>query len=699
MQNKFNFQVLAEKGEIYKTPQGNLKQISNKAPSHDDTIQILPDGNTKKAATGGVVLNDAHSVLSDSYTQVMNGDRNNSEMEQAVRISKKEGNDHFQDKGFDPTLKSSVSPSKFFLKAEEEVNKQAKKLSRPILTKDKFAFNSKKANEALKNALPTSEELYEWVFQIQESKKQYSDVDFNVDVAQFGRRPIIVNNPKDPRLQGYKDSLFIYNQEQKYNNLLKKLSSTYNIFDRGKQIDKLVNSSDFKKNIQLQEKLDYELPKDNFYIFTDKGRDFATIPTKPKQEIVYQPKKSYINTYGYKEEKEGSNTKFYDKPEYEKKYPPIYVTNPKDPRIGRYTEEGNQILYKTPAFKEKNTFKKERTSAIELINEEPIQSEHSLSFEQINLPEEQPFIFPKQKQYTSGQQSYELNDDYLQRLHQENVKGIKQTPKLIRNQFGGEQEDMGLLYNLGHTVPEDKKQLIKNSTENEFARSFGQQYFSFKPAKIKNEDFLYGLNYMSNFPNILKLEESDLKNQNVRRAGYLPIDNTIILPKKGQFKNSFLPELAHAYQYNSPNPNMFGKWDEVPYSSASEYDAREYSREGSLENQAHYKIDNYFDDVVFSEKEGLEKYKTLLNHDNNKNKILRELYHPSQTVTKEENAQIMLEAEENWKPNTPYTYISREKRKEYESDIKNKNQEIFLKGRRKQFGGTSTTSNPLFKYL
>lgn len=187
MQSKFNFQILAEKGEIYKTPEGNLKQISNKAPSHDDGVQVMPNGATKKAATGGVVLNDAHSVLSDSYTQVMNGDRNNSETEQIVRISKSEGNNYLEEFGFNPFLKSSVSPSKFLLALREERDNKVKKLSKPVLAKDKFGLNSQKSNEALRNTLPKDEELYEYVFQIQESKKQYSDVDFNMDKAQYGK--------------------------------------------------------------------------------------------------------------------------------------------------------------------------------------------------------------------------------------------------------------------------------------------------------------------------------------------------------------------------------------------------------------------------------------------------------------------------------------------------------------------------------
>lgn len=39
--------------------------------------------------------------------------------------------------------------------------------------------------------------------------------------------------------------------------------------------------------------------------------------------------------------------------DYIKKHPPIYLTDPKDPRIGRYNEAGNQYLYKKPIVKYK----------------------------------------------------------------------------------------------------------------------------------------------------------------------------------------------------------------------------------------------------------------------------------------------------------------------------------------------------------
>lgn len=160
-----------------------------------------------------------------------------------------------------------------------------------------------------------------------------------------------------------------------------------------------------------------------------------------QQEDVMQyggNKKSWINSYGYKVEKINENsTKIYSKPNYERTPPPIYVTNPKDPRIGSYTEKGNQILYKAPVLKLKQQLQKNKYLNSELDFNKESETPSSINFEQITLPEEEIYIAPKQKEYTSGQQVYELNDDYLNRLHQENIRGIKQIPKLIRNQYGG----------------------------------------------------------------------------------------------------------------------------------------------------------------------------------------------------------------------------------------------------------------------
>lgn len=91
----------------------------------------------------------------------------------------------------------------------------------------------------------------------------------------------------------YNDSNFIYNQEEKYNAFIKKLANeTYNPFKRGRLIDAFVNTPDFKKNIDLQKKMNYNLNQGDFYLYTDRGKDYTTVPTKPVQPVKYQPQPS-----------------------------------------------------------------------------------------------------------------------------------------------------------------------------------------------------------------------------------------------------------------------------------------------------------------------------------------------------------------------------------------------------------------------
>jgi hypothetical protein len=151
----------------------------------------------------------------------------------------------------------------------------------------------------------------------------------------------------------YNDSNFIYNQEEKYNSFIKNLATqTYNPFKRGQLIDAFVNTPDFIKNIDLQKKMNYNLNQGDFYLYTDRGKDYTTVPTKPVQPVVYQPQQTVNTTKGKVttnspqtvSSQHGKSGMWGN--EYDKKHPPIYVTNPKDPRIGQYGKDGNQYLYK-----------------------------------------------------------------------------------------------------------------------------------------------------------------------------------------------------------------------------------------------------------------------------------------------------------------------------------------------------------------
>lgn len=91
-----------------------------------------------------------------------------------------------------------------------------------------------------------------------------------------------------------------------------------------------------------------KLEQDDNNWFTSKP-DYRVVANyenvKPKlkpediQPVIYQkPQQAPV--------KKGSPTMWTN--DYDKKYPPIYVTDPKDPRIGMYDEAGNRYLYRKP---------------------------------------------------------------------------------------------------------------------------------------------------------------------------------------------------------------------------------------------------------------------------------------------------------------------------------------------------------------
>jgi len=193
--NKFQFAgkpqapVLAEKGEVFKTSDGDIQQIASHAPSHDDGEQINSFGIKPTAKGNGGVVVDADSVLSDSYSQVSTGNRKNSMKEQIVKIKAEEGEIIASQLGLDIRLKKSVSPSKLFLEIQEAKDKIALKIMKASekTQKTRESSNALEANQAQLMSLPTDEEIYEAVFHTQEEKKESSGIDFEAtENSQYG---------------------------------------------------------------------------------------------------------------------------------------------------------------------------------------------------------------------------------------------------------------------------------------------------------------------------------------------------------------------------------------------------------------------------------------------------------------------------------------------------------------------------------
>ena len=184
-----NSSVLAEKGEVYKSPNGQIQQIAQHAPSHDDGEQVNQFGIKPTAKGNGGVVVDADSVLSDSYSQVSSGKRENSMKEQIVKIKAEEGEIIASQLGLDIRLKKAVSPSKLFLEIQEAKDKIALKIMKASekTQKTRESSNALQANQAQLMSLPTDEEIYEAIFNTQEEKKENSFLDFEEEAeAQYG---------------------------------------------------------------------------------------------------------------------------------------------------------------------------------------------------------------------------------------------------------------------------------------------------------------------------------------------------------------------------------------------------------------------------------------------------------------------------------------------------------------------------------
>lgn len=181
--------ILAEQGEVFKTPDGQIQKISNNAPSHDDEMRINKFGITGANKGEGGVEIEADSVLSDSQRQVNNGKRKDNIKEQIVKIKPIEGESIAGQLGLDIKLKKSISPSQLFLEIQKVKDKQVLK----ILGKSKNFINNRESansnniNRSQISALPTDEEIYDAIFDYVENKKDESGIDFNEEVqAQYG---------------------------------------------------------------------------------------------------------------------------------------------------------------------------------------------------------------------------------------------------------------------------------------------------------------------------------------------------------------------------------------------------------------------------------------------------------------------------------------------------------------------------------
>lgn len=162
--------ILAEDGELFLNENGEIQEV--RGFSHDDPFIELPNGQKmiSSKGNGGQVLDDAQSVLSDSYTQVEDGDRKNTQKEQQVAIKSKDAKKLFDYKWFNAGKNKKYSPSEL---VREVISQRDKRLSRysDVQKDDALSLSTNQLNASL---MPSDEDIYDVVLGKQEDSKRNS---------------------------------------------------------------------------------------------------------------------------------------------------------------------------------------------------------------------------------------------------------------------------------------------------------------------------------------------------------------------------------------------------------------------------------------------------------------------------------------------------------------------------------------------
>ena len=230
-----NNKVIVETGEYFRNSQGDIRRATN-APSHDDE------------ELGEVV--DAQSVISASYDQVQKGTRKSSAKERKFAIKSSRQKELMYEVGLEyyKPSKGRLSPSAFVERAAEQTGKIISKYKIDPENYSKYSKNTQQANDALIADLPTMNELYDLALTDQEYKRnekenfvmQYGGNNLKEVDIKGKRQPIIVDNPNDPRLKAYQDSLSLHTNA--FNNVKKQNKEMREYIGKDIPFDGTVNS-------------------------------------------------------------------------------------------------------------------------------------------------------------------------------------------------------------------------------------------------------------------------------------------------------------------------------------------------------------------------------------------------------------------------------------------------------------------------
>ncbi|XAI97384.1 hypothetical protein [Leptolyngbya phage Lbo-JY46] len=157
-----------EQGEIYESTQGTINKISDQGNTHEE---------------GGEIVDDAKRVLEDT------SDKRKDFISKNLKLSPQE-----IEEATGVKVDKPMTHSKAFEKVTDYYNKKAKKISNKLEKNmkaikgwdDYYANNSLDVNLTQLNNIPTDQDIFDTLFDIQESKKEVMGVGNQTMVGQYG---------------------------------------------------------------------------------------------------------------------------------------------------------------------------------------------------------------------------------------------------------------------------------------------------------------------------------------------------------------------------------------------------------------------------------------------------------------------------------------------------------------------------------
>lgn len=167
--------VIVERGEYVKDLDDNVFKVSDKTPTHDDDTVVKTNNRIQKTSKGlgGVELENIAQVISNTQDNRPQSADSYTAIDAAIGFTKDEASTFVKDKfGFKIKFKKKASPADIIDNTLSAVDKYKEKVKKARISIDPYGAATNEVHASILKTLPTLNDIFDTVFEEQESNKQ-----------------------------------------------------------------------------------------------------------------------------------------------------------------------------------------------------------------------------------------------------------------------------------------------------------------------------------------------------------------------------------------------------------------------------------------------------------------------------------------------------------------------------------------------